>query len=90
MARDAASVAALIVLLDAILTARLTNDTQERARIGEHEYFDMSLDSLMAARKALVEDYESLSAGTENWDKFHDGATRDGSDNTVYTGDDET
>lgn len=90
MARDATSVAALIVLLDAILTARLTNDKQERARIGEHEYFNMSLADLMSARKDLVADYEALSAGTENWDKFMDGATRDGSDNTVYTGDDET
>ena len=90
MARTATAVDALITLLDAILTARLTGDKQERARIGEHEYWNMSLESLMAARKDLVEDYERLSAGGENWDKFHDGATRDGSDDTVYTGDSES
>lgn len=90
MARDATSVAALITALDAILLARLTSDESERARIGEHEYWKMSIETLKDLRKELVDDYEALSAGTEDWDKFHDGATRAGSDNTVYTGDDET
>jgi len=89
VARTATSVNALITLLDAILSARLTGDKQERARIGEHEYWNMSLESLMVARAALVEDYERLSAGTEDWDRFHNGITRDGTDGTTETGDTE-
>lgn len=88
--RTAANVLTLIGLLDDILSARLTGDKQERARIGEHEWFNTPLKELMEARKMLVEEYESLAASTEYWDNFNDGVTSTGSDNTVSIGDTET
>ena len=89
MASTAAEALTIVELIDDIVTARATNDKQERARIGEHEFWNTPLKDLMEVRKEYWALYQELSSGTEYWDHADDGITRAGSDNTVEIGDSE-